>query len=102
MFGGLKMKKETKYLLPNGKKIPINHNEPLNKIPKGFQRVSALIILNDKKSWDELIEFNENKLYLEKSIYDKRINLILSECMLKNGTYELYCKIREIDDGEMD
>jgi hypothetical protein len=61
------------------------------KIPKGFE-----LMTSNKNS------YHESVMAMRKSIYDKRINLILSECMLKNGTYELYCKIREIDDGDFD
>lgn len=80
-----------------------------NEIPKGFVTVGEL-----RDEWKqipyncpEILVKRErlafiNQLVMRKSIYDKRINLILSECMLKNGTYELYCKIREIDNGEMD
>jgi hypothetical protein len=78
------MKKETKVY------TVLTHEEALRK--KGFIKASYY----DKGN--NIV----NGLVMTKSIYDKRIHFILSECMLKNGTYELYCKIREIDDGDFD
>lgn len=64
---GFKMKKETKYLLPNGKKIPINHNEPLNKIPKqqvdDIRKRGERILIKWIKQLNEK-EFNEVFFYV--------------------------------------
>jgi hypothetical protein len=67
------MAEEMKYILPNGKVIPINHNEPLNKIPKGF--ITEDMLLSPEYC------MNEDFFFLPKSIYDRRIDLV-ENCLL--------------------